>query len=164
MNYVELRMMVRDAQPLKISGARSSFFAISMFVFSLCYTTLVFVILWKSILAHKVLAIIIVAVLFILNMVSLARIIFLSDAVLTGRNLELKTLFGTTYNLDISQIEKTTLFRLRNSIHTIVQFRDHNYNQETALILNFRYRFGDSDYPAGEVIELSKELYLLPKT
>jgi hypothetical protein len=86
------------------------------------------------------------------------QLIFAAKAELTGRNLKLKKVIGTAYEIDISQIVGVSTFHSKNTKYTTVKFKDNNGNPQKVLILNSNSVIFGEEVAAGDVIKLAQQI------
>ena len=86
------------------------------------------------------------------------RTIFTAEAVLEGKQLFLNKLFGPKYELDVSQIDKISYFRMRRTQYTFISFHDNQGIASKALILNSNSVIWGKEVPAAEILRMAQQM------
>lgn len=98
------------------------------------------------------------SVLALLVYLSLYQLIYAATAELEGKQLRLKKVIGKRYEVDVNQVEKVSMFNLKNTKYSIIRFKDNNGNPAKALILNSNSPLFGVDVAAGEVIQMAQKM------
>ena len=86
------------------------------------------------------------------------QLIYAADAKLKGKKLILKKVIGTSYEIDVNQVEKVSTFKSKSTKYTTVSFKGNNGNPEKALILNSNSIIFGRETSAGDIIEFAKSV------
>lgn len=98
------------------------------------------------------------SVLALLVYLSLYQLIYAATAELEGKLLRLKKVIGKRYEVDVNQVEKVSMFSLKNTKYSIIRFKDNEGNPAKALILNSNSLLFGVDVAAGEVIKMAQKM------
>jgi len=96
--------------------------------------------------------------LFLLSCLIVFQTIFAAEAVLEGKQLFINRILGPKYELDVSQIDKISYFRLSRTQYTIVKFHDNQGIARTALIMNSNSIIWGKEVPAAEILRMAQQM------
>lgn len=86
------------------------------------------------------------------------QLIYAAEAKLKGKKLILKKVIGTTYEIDINQVEKVSTIKSKSTKYTTVTFKGNNGNPEKVLILNSNSILTGREVSAGDIINFAKTI------